>query len=145
MEAGFSRISVEGYRRLRSVDVRLRPINVLIGANGVGKTSFLEVFRLMARAIDRKLQSSISELGGMASLLTADGKTGHLALRFETRPEPGGSEEWLWDRGTTIGLGYLHRTKGRCLVDRRKEVFLVQDCHRLREVHRGLQARGLGS
>lgn len=92
MEAGFSRISVEGYRRLRSVDVRLRPINVLIGANGVGKTSFLEVFRLMARAIDRKLQSSISELGGMASLLTADGKTGHLALRFETRPEPGGSE-----------------------------------------------------
>ena len=82
MEAGFSRISVEGYRRLRSVDVRLRPINVLIGANGVGKTSFLEVFRLMARAIDRKLQSSISELGGFRSILTADSHTSDLKIRI---------------------------------------------------------------
>ena len=45
MIPGFSRLSVSGYRRLKAVDIPLRPLNVLIGANGVGKSSFLDVFR----------------------------------------------------------------------------------------------------
>ena len=35
------RIHVQGFRRLHDVDLPLKPLNVMIGANGCGKTSLL--------------------------------------------------------------------------------------------------------
>lgn len=109
---GFTRLAVKGYRRLRAVDIPLRPINVLIGANGVGKTSILEVLHLLSRAADGKLQATISELGGMASILTADGKTNELVFRSEMdhRSNEGGALAYAasvrWER-----LGYVVSTE----------------------------------
>jgi energy-coupling factor transporter ATP-binding protein EcfA2 len=72
MTPGFSRLSVTGYRRLSHLDIKLRPVNVLIGANGVGKSSFLDVIDPLAASAGGNLQSTVVDLGGMASLLTAD-------------------------------------------------------------------------
>ncbi|MFB2917458.1 AAA family ATPase [Aerosakkonema funiforme] len=36
----FESISVKGFRRLFSVEIELRPLTVMIGANGVGKSSY---------------------------------------------------------------------------------------------------------
>ena len=83
MVPGFSRLAVKGYRRLRDVDLELRPLNVLIGANGVGKSSVLDVLDLMAASAGANLESSITELGGMASLLTADGQTTDMVLSLQ--------------------------------------------------------------
>jgi predicted ATPase len=38
----FHRIEIDGFRRLKGVNLELRPLCVLIGANGAGKTSFLK-------------------------------------------------------------------------------------------------------
>ena len=70
MGSGFSRLSVSGYRRLRSVDIRLRPLNVLIGANGVGKSSLLDVIRLLAAAAEGRLEKAVTDAGGI--FLAAD-------------------------------------------------------------------------
>jgi predicted ATPase len=83
MTLGFSRLSVRGYRRLRSVDLSLRPFNVLIGANGVGKSSILDILHLLASSASGRLESTMTDLGGLTSLLTADGKTN--ALGFQLR------------------------------------------------------------
>ena len=40
-------IAIKGFKSIREVDVNLRDINVLIGANGSGKSNFLEVFSLL--------------------------------------------------------------------------------------------------
>ena len=40
-------ISIKGFKSIRNVKVPLRNINVLIGANGSGKSNFLEVFSLL--------------------------------------------------------------------------------------------------
>ena len=40
-------ITVEGFKSIKSVDVEFLPINVLIGANGAGKSNFMEVFSLL--------------------------------------------------------------------------------------------------
>src|SRR5581483_7101910 len=64
------RISIKGYRRLHSVDVELRPLTVMIGANGAGKTSLLEVFALLAASAAGRLQAKISDLGGISDILT---------------------------------------------------------------------------
>jgi predicted ATPase len=87
MSPGFSRLSVRGYRRLKSVDIRLRRLNVLIGANGVGKSSILDIFALLAASATGRLESTITNLGGMTSLLTGDGKTNAIGFQLRTSPE----------------------------------------------------------
>lgn len=68
----FSRLRVDGYRRLRQVDVNLQPLTLLIGPNGVGKTSYLEVFSLLAASCRGQLSSRMSELGGLPDIITRD-------------------------------------------------------------------------
>lgn len=70
MTTGFSRLHVEGYRRLCDVDLPLAPFNVLIGANGVGKTSVLEVMSLLAASAAGRLDETIRTGGGISSLIT---------------------------------------------------------------------------
>ena len=70
----FERITIEGYRRLFNVQVymRDRPLTVMIGANGVGKTSLLEIFSLLAASANAQLANKISELGGLPDIITRD-------------------------------------------------------------------------
>jgi len=87
MTPGFSRLSVRGYRRLRHVDLPLRRLNVLVGANGIGKSSILDIFDLLASSAGGSLESTISDLGGITSLLTADGNTNRIGLQLRTNQE----------------------------------------------------------
>lgn len=66
----FNWIRVEGYRRLLSVALEMRDLTVIIGSNGVGKTSFLDVFSLLAASAKGQLLERIS--GGLEGLLTRD-------------------------------------------------------------------------
>jgi predicted ATPase len=68
----FERLKIEGFRRLFSAEVEMRPLTVMIGANGVGKSSFLEIFSLLAASANGQLQSKISELGGLTQIVTLD-------------------------------------------------------------------------
>lgn len=65
-------LSIHGYRRLLSLDLEMRPLAVLIGANGAGKTSLLEVFSLLAASAKGQLAPKISEYGGLSEMLTRD-------------------------------------------------------------------------
>jgi predicted ATPase len=70
----FESITIEGYRRLYNVQVDMheRPLTVMIGANGVGKTSLLEIFSLLAASANGQLETKISELGGLGDIITRD-------------------------------------------------------------------------
>ncbi|MEK8017867.1 MAG: AAA family ATPase [Candidatus Parabeggiatoa sp.] len=68
----FKHISIKGYRRLYSVEVPIKPLTVMIGANGVGKTAFLEVFSLLAASAKGQLAEKLSDLGGISDILTRD-------------------------------------------------------------------------
>jgi predicted ATPase len=78
----FKRIRIKGFRRLNEVDLELRPLTVMIGANGVGKTSILDVFSLLSASAGAKLNEKLSELGGIGSLLTY-GRANSLALSLD--------------------------------------------------------------
>jgi predicted ATPase len=67
---GFSELQVRGYRHLHDVKIPLGPLNVLIGANGAGKSSVLEVMHLLAASARGRLEETISAAGGFQSLLT---------------------------------------------------------------------------
>lgn len=76
----FNWIRVEGYRRLLSVALEMRDLTVIIGSNGVGKTSFLDVFSLLAASAKGQLLERIS--GGLEGLLTRD-KANGLTISLE--------------------------------------------------------------
>lgn len=68
----FENLRIQGFRRLNDVELDLRPLSVLIGPNGIGKTSVLDVLSLLAKSAKGKLSESISELSGLSSILTYD-------------------------------------------------------------------------
>lgn len=70
----FGRLKISGFRRIREAEIDFtgRPLAVLIGANGSGKTSLLNVFRLLAASASGDLRSFLSDSGGIADILTRD-------------------------------------------------------------------------
>lgn len=79
----FNRLSISGFRRLESItNIEIRPLTVLIGVNGVGKTSFLDVISLLASSAAGRLNERLSDLGGLQSILTR-GRAQMLRLGIE--------------------------------------------------------------
>jgi predicted ATPase len=68
----FKDLSIQGFRRLHNVRFPLRPLCVMIGANGTGKTSVLDVMSLLASSARGELSASITDLSGLGSVLTHD-------------------------------------------------------------------------
>lgn len=66
----YSNLHVRGFRRLHDVNLKLKPLNVLIGANGCGKTSLLDVFTLLAASAAGRLGETINDFGGVDSNVT---------------------------------------------------------------------------
>ena len=66
---GLNRIVLRGFRSIRELDIELKPINLLIGANGAGKSNFLSFFKF-ARELQRKnLQFYVQKNGGAEKFL----------------------------------------------------------------------------
>lgn len=61
----FDELRVQGFRRLHDVTLKLKPLNVMIGANGSGKTSLLDVFTILSAAANGNLAKTISDIGGI--------------------------------------------------------------------------------
>jgi len=68
----FLNLKVAGFRRLLNVDLELRPLTVFIGANGVGKSSLLDALSILASSARGNLKSAVSEMGGLAAMVTYD-------------------------------------------------------------------------
>lgn len=68
--AQLRRLTVRGFKSIRSVeDFELRGLNVLIGANGTGKSNFISLFRMLAELAERRLQLFVKEQDGPDALL----------------------------------------------------------------------------
>ncbi|OSP51664.1 chromosome segregation protein SMC [Aeromonas hydrophila] len=64
-----SRIVIDGYKSISHCDLKMGSLNVLIGANGAGKSNFIGFFRLIATLLDHRLQSLVGKAGGPDALL----------------------------------------------------------------------------
>ncbi|MDJ1471682.1 AAA family ATPase [Xanthocytophaga flava] len=62
-------IKIENFKSIRKVDIKLNPINILIGANGAGKSNFIGFFKLLNQLYLQGLQSYVSQNGGADNLL----------------------------------------------------------------------------
>src|SRR5262245_10535995 len=78
------RIEVQGFKSIGHMDLRLGRLNVLIGANGAGKSNFIAVFDLLRHIVDQELQDFVAASGFADALLHFGQKrTSEIAIRLE--------------------------------------------------------------
>jgi len=63
------KIQLKGFKSIRNMDLELRHLNVLIGPNGVGKSNFISLFRLMNKLVQKDLQFFLNQQGGVDRFL----------------------------------------------------------------------------
>lgn len=64
------RLTVRGFKSIRELeDFELRPLNVLIGANGAGKSNLISLFHMLAALVEQRLQLYVQGHGGPDALL----------------------------------------------------------------------------
>ena len=56
-------ITVRGFRSIKEMTLELRPLNVLIGANGAGKSNLVAFFKLVNELMGGRLQQHIGATG----------------------------------------------------------------------------------
>lgn len=91
-----SRLVLHGYKSIAACDLNLGKLNVLIGANGAGKSNFIGFFRLINRILDQQLQLAVGVAGGSDAILYFGRKVteelfaqlyfGNNGYRFALRP-----------------------------------------------------------
>lgn len=63
-------LTVRGYKSIRDLEnFQLHNLNVLIGANGAGKSNLISLFRLLAALAEGNLQAYVQKQGGPDALL----------------------------------------------------------------------------
>lgn len=68
-------IEIKGYKSINSERIDLRPINILIGANGSGKSNFISFFTFLNHLYNQNLNEYIALSGGANKILHKGQKT----------------------------------------------------------------------
>lgn len=64
-----NKIKIENFKSIRKVDLELKNINILIGANGAGKSNFIQFLELLHSIGAYNLQYYVAKKGGANDLL----------------------------------------------------------------------------
>jgi predicted ATPase len=79
-----SRVVLRNYRSIGQCDVRLGPLTYLVGANGAGKSNFVDALHLVSDALTNSLDQALSLRGGLAEVRRrSSGHPTHFGIRLE--------------------------------------------------------------
>lgn len=117
-------LSIRGYKSIRELDsLDLGNLNVLIGANGAGKSNFISFFRLLARLMAGELNYYVAKTGGPDALLhfgrkhtpqmAAEMYFGNNGYKLTLEPTQANTmifarEAFHWNMGGDFSLGIGH-------------------------------------
>jgi predicted ATPase len=59
------RAKVSNFKSFDELEVDLRPLNIIVGANAAGKSNFLEIFRFLRDRSEHGIENAVSLQGGM--------------------------------------------------------------------------------
>ena len=62
-------ITIKGFKTIQDQSIELKNVNILIGANGAGKSNYISFFKMIRQLISGKLQLYIGKSGGADKLL----------------------------------------------------------------------------
>lgn len=67
--AKLQRLTLNGFKSIKALDLKLHPLNVSIGANGAGKSNLISFFKMLNEMMAGRLQQYIGASGRAQSLL----------------------------------------------------------------------------
>lgn len=94
------KIKIQGYKSIKNLELKLAPINILIGSNGVGKSNFISFFKLVNNIYEQRLQQYSLKKGADNLLYYGRKETeiiqgyldfGNNAYSFELQPQDNGA------------------------------------------------------
>ncbi len=68
-QSQLTRIKLQGYKSIANDELNLGRLNILIGANGAGKSNLIGFFRLISDMLNQQLQKHVGLAGGPDALL----------------------------------------------------------------------------
>lgn len=87
-------VVVEGFTSIRSAALALNNVNVLVGANGAGKSNFIRALSVLGRIVDSELGLFVGLSGGANALLSIEPTVPRL-IRLGVESDAGGYEAEL--------------------------------------------------
>lgn len=82
-------VVVEGFTSISSATLALRDLNVLVGANGAGKSNFIGALSMLGRIVDGELGLFVGLSGGAGALLNVDQRVSR-QIHLEVESDVGG-------------------------------------------------------
>lgn len=77
---------VEGFKSILSASVDIGKINILVGANGSGKSNFVQAFEMLGRIVDQELGLFVGLNGGASTLLNYSAAKNGMRLALTASP-----------------------------------------------------------
>jgi len=116
MGTALKKLTIRGFKSIENLqDFEMRPLNVLIGANGSGKSNFVDFFRMLRVIADEGLQKFINVQGGgdgffflgpkQTPQITAHMEFGDNIYEFDLIPASNGSVQISEERVLNTGKG----------------------------------------
>ena len=82
-----TRLKIAGFKSIEHMDLAFGPLNLLIGANGAGKSNFIGFFRFMNQLLEKNLQFHVAQqLGADKLLFFGRKRTQALKISLEFTP-----------------------------------------------------------
>ena len=81
-----ARVALRNYKSIAACDVRPAQLTFLVGANGCGKSNFLDALRFVADALRSSLEHALRDRGGINEVRRrSGGHPTHFGIRLECR------------------------------------------------------------
>lgn len=89
MKGAINSLSISGFKSICELDnFGLRDLNVIIGANGAGKSNFIQAFQMLKAMSERNFSRFILERGGSDNFLFNGPKiTDAISMQFDFEPQ----------------------------------------------------------
>lgn len=96
-----SRVALRNYKSIANCDVRLGRLTYLVGANGAGKSNFIDALHLVRDALQGSLAIALQDRGGLAEVRRrSGGHPHHFGIRLEFTLRDGQRGMYAFDIGS---------------------------------------------
>lgn len=107
MKVFLTRVVLRNYKSIGGCDVRLGPLTYLVGANGSGKSNFLDALHLVRDALSGSLDNALNERGGLTEVRRrSSGHPTNFGIRLEFLLPGGELGHYSFNIGALPGRGY---------------------------------------
>ena len=111
------RIVLRNYKSIGNCDVRLGALTYLVGANGSGKSNFLDALHLVRDALSGSLDNALNERGGLTEVRRrSSGHPTNFGIRLEFTLPDGVPGYYVFNVGALPGRGYEVQAE-ECVVN----------------------------